>query len=197
MFENLPDRVSVYEVSPRDGLQNERATVPLVSKLRLIDALVAAGLERIEITSFVSPKWIPQLADADEVAQYAEAACRACPSARSVRTRGVSSALAPRECARSPYSSRASETHNRKNVNKTIADTLAAFEETIGPARAEGMRVRGYVSTVWGCPYEGEVDPKRVARNREEAARRWAATRSRSGTRSASARPGRPRASSS
>jgi hydroxymethylglutaryl-CoA lyase len=69
LFDRLPDRVSVYEVSPRDGLQNERATVPLRGKIRLIEALVAAGLERIEVTSFVSPKWIPQLADADDVAR--------------------------------------------------------------------------------------------------------------------------------
>ncbi len=161
MFENLPDRVSVYEVSPRDGLQNERATVPLVSKLRLIDALVAAGLSRIEITSFVSPKWIPQLADADEVAQYAKPPAGVSFSALCPNAKGLARARATgiREIA---VFVSASETHNRKNVNKTIADTVAAFERTIGPARAEGIRVRGYVSTVWGCPYEGEVDPARA-----------------------------------
>jgi hydroxymethylglutaryl-CoA lyase len=160
MFEHLPDRVSVYEVSPRDGLQNERATVPLVSKLRLIDALVAAGLGRIEITSFVSPKWIPQLADADEVAQYAKAPAGVSFSALCPNPRGLARARAAgiREIA---VFVSASETHNRKNVNKTIAQTIAAFQETIGPARAEGIRVRGYVSTVWGCPYEGEVDAER------------------------------------
>jgi hydroxymethylglutaryl-CoA lyase len=161
MFENLPDRVSVYEVSPRDGLQNERATVPLVSKLRLIDALVAAGLSRIEITSFVSPKWIPQLADADEVARYAKAPAGVTLSALCPNAKGLARARAAgiREIA---VFVSASETHNRKNVNKTIADTIAAFEETIGPARAEGIRVRGYVSTVWGCPYEGDIDPARA-----------------------------------
>jgi hydroxymethylglutaryl-CoA lyase len=161
MFENLPDRVSVYEVSPRDGLQNERATVPLVSKLRLIDALVAAGLSRIEITSFVSPKWIPQLADADEVGRYAKAPAGVALSALCPNAKGLARARAAgiREIA---VFVSASETHNRKNVNKTIADTIAAFEETIGPARAEGVRVRGYVSTVWGCPYEGDVDPARA-----------------------------------
>src|ERR1019366_9495978 len=87
MFHNLPDSVSVYEVSPRDGLQNERATVPLRSKVRLIDALVLAGVRRIEITSFVSPKWIPQLADADEVARHARppdgvSFSALCPNAR-------------------------------------------------------------------------------------------------------------------
>jgi hydroxymethylglutaryl-CoA lyase len=161
MFENLPDRVSVYEVSPRDGLQNERATVPLVSKLRLIDALVAAGLGRIEITSFVSPKWIPQLADADEVARYAKPPGGVTFSALCPNARGLARARAAGMREIAVFVS-ASETHNRKNVNKTIADTIAAFEETIGPARDEGMRVRGYVSTVWGCPYEGDVDPERA-----------------------------------
>jgi hydroxymethylglutaryl-CoA lyase len=161
MFENLPDRVSVYEVSPRDGLQNERATVPLVSKLRLIDALVAAGLRRIEVTSFVSPKWIPQLADADEVAQYSKPPAGVTFSALCPNVRGLARARAAGMREIAVFVS-ASETHNRKNVNKTIANTIAAFAETIGPARAEGMRVRGYVSTVWGCPYEGDVDPERA-----------------------------------
>jgi hydroxymethylglutaryl-CoA lyase len=154
--------VSVYEVSPRDGLQNESATVPLSGKLRLIDALVAAGLERIEITSFVSPKWIPQLADADDVAEAVLASARPgvrfsalCPNARGL-DRAKKAGL--KEIA---VFLSASETHNKKNVNKTIDATLGAFEETIGPARDAGMRVRGYVSTVWGCPYEGDVSPER------------------------------------
>ena len=149
MFGNLPDSVSVYEVSPRDGLQNERATVPLRSKLRLIDALVLAGLRRIEITSFVSPKWIPQLADADEVAQHAKAPSGVTFSALCPNARGLERARAGGIAEVAVFVS-ASETHNRKNVNKTVADTLAAFEDTIGPARALGIRVRGYLSTVWG-----------------------------------------------
>jgi hydroxymethylglutaryl-CoA lyase len=161
LFDAAPDRVSVYEVSLRDGLQNERATVPLRGKLRLVDALVAAGLKRIEITSFVSPKWIPQLADADEVAENAKAPEGVTFSALCPNARGLERARAAgiREIA---VFISASETHNKKNVNKTVAETLAAFQETIGPARAAGMRVRAYVSTVWGCPYEGEVDPKRA-----------------------------------
>jgi hydroxymethylglutaryl-CoA lyase len=161
MFEKLTDRVSVYEVSPRDGLQNERATVPLRSKVRLIDALVAAGLDRVEITSFVSPKWIPQLADADEVAQHAKPPAGVTFSALCPNARGLERARAKglREIA---VFVSASETHNRKNVNKSVAETLAAFEATIGPARELGMRVRGYVSTVWGCPYEGTVAPERA-----------------------------------
>ncbi len=154
--------VSVYEVSPRDGLQNEKATVPLGDKLRLIEALAAAGLRRIEATSFVSPKWIPQLADADDVAR----AVMARPSditysALVPNARGLERARSAGMKEIAVFIS-ASETHNQKNVNKSIKDTLAAFEDTIGPARAAGMRVRGYLSTVWGCPYEGEVDPKRV-----------------------------------
>ena len=161
MFQNLPDSVSVYEVSPRDGLQNERATVPLRSKVRLIDALVLAGLRRIEITSFVSPKWIPQLADADEVAQQAKPPDGVSFSALCPNARGLERALAAGMSEIAVFVS-ASETHNRKNVNKTVADTLAGFEETIGPARAQGIRVRGYLSTVWGCPFEGDVDPERA-----------------------------------
>ena len=162
LFSRVADGISVYEVSPRDGLQNEQATVPLSSKLRLIDALVAAGLKRIEITSFVSPKWIPQLADADEVAQRAQAPDDVTFSALCPNARGLARAKTAKLGEIAVFVS-ASETHNRKNVNKTIAGTLKAFEDTIGPARASGMRVRGYVSTAWGCPFEGNVEPDRVA----------------------------------
>ncbi len=159
-----PDEVSVYEVSPRDGLQNEKATVPLGEKLRLIEALTAAGLRRIEATSFVSPKWIPQLADADDVARALPriAAGRAVTySALVPNARGLERAKAAGMTEIAVFLS-ASETHNQKNVNKSVAETLDAFEQTIGPARTAGMRVRGYVSTVWGCPYEGAVDPKKA-----------------------------------
>src|SRR5262245_5912858 len=163
LFDRVPDAVSVYEVSPRDGLQNESATVPISGKVRLIDALVSAGLRRIEITSFVSPRWIPQLADADEVAELilssrAPHAPEVHFSALCPNPRGLERAKTAGMKEIAVFLS-SSETHNRKNVNKTVADTLAAFEETIGPAREAGMRVRGYVSTVWGCPYEGDVSP--------------------------------------
>ncbi|MGH7293288.1 MAG: hydroxymethylglutaryl-CoA lyase, partial [Polyangiaceae bacterium] len=161
LFDRAPDSVSVYEVSLRDGLQNERATVPLRGKVRLIDALVAAGLRRVEITSFVSPSWIHQLADADELAAHVKAPEGVTFSALCPNARGLERARAAGMREIAVFVS-ASETHNKKNVNKSVADTLAAFEQTIGPARELGMRVRGYVSTVWGCPYEGEVDPKRA-----------------------------------
>jgi hydroxymethylglutaryl-CoA lyase len=160
MFEHLPDRVSIYEVSLRDGLQNEHNTVPLREKLRLVDALAAAGLRRIEITSFVSPKWIPQLADADELAKLAKAPPGVTFSALCPNPTGLARAKAANLPEIAVFLS-ASETHNRKNVNKTIDATLGVFEEVVGPAREAGMRVRAYVSTVWGCPYEGEVPPER------------------------------------
>jgi hydroxymethylglutaryl-CoA lyase len=161
LFDKVPDRVSVYEVSPRDGLQNERATVPLASKLRLIDALVAAGLARVEITSFVSPRWIPQLADADEVGRHAHPPAGVSFSALCPNLKGLERARAAGLGEVAVFIS-ASESHNRRNVNKTIDDTIATFEETIAQARAARLRVRGYVSTVWGCPFEGDVDPARV-----------------------------------
>ena len=159
LFTTTPDDVSVYEVSLRDGLQNERVTVPLADKLRLIDALVASGLRRIEITSFVSPKWIPQLADADEVANLARPKPGVRFSALCPNKKGLERAAAAKLPEVAVFVS-ASETHNQKNVNKSIATTMATFEEVVGPARELGMTVRGYVSTVWGCPYEGDVDPK-------------------------------------
>jgi hydroxymethylglutaryl-CoA lyase len=159
-----PDEVSIYEVSPRDGLQNEKATVPLGEKLRLIEALTSAGIRRIEATSFVSPKWIPQLADADDVARALPRIAAGRPvtySALVPNARGLERAKAAGMTEIAVFLS-ASETHNQKNVNKSIAETLAAFESTIAPARAANIRVRGYVSTVWGCPYEGAVDPKKA-----------------------------------
>ncbi len=167
LFAQVPDRVSVYEVSPRDGLQNERATVDLREKIRLIEALAGAGLARIEITSFVSPKWIPQLADADDVAREMMArGGRGDPlrfTALCPNMTGLERAKAAGLTEVAVFLS-ASETHNRKNINKTIAQTFAEFEETVPAALAAGMRVRAYVSTVWGCPYEGTVDPAAAQR---------------------------------
>jgi len=158
MFESLPDRVSVYEVSPRDGLQNEAVTVPTTRKARLIEALVAAGVERIEVTSFVSPKWIPQLADAEEVLSLLPAGgarySALCPNGRGLE-RAKKTGI--KELA---VFVSASETHNRRNVNDSVQGTLAKFREVIRPAVDAGIAVRGYVSTLWGCPYEGDIDPK-------------------------------------
>ena len=159
MFDALPSRVEIYEVGPRDGLQNEKAFVPTEDKIRLIEALVGAGVPRIEITSFVHPRWIPALADADRVAAaFAPTADGPVYSALVPNARGLSRALATplREVA---VFMSASETHNQRNINKTRDETYAAFEPVFAKCAAEGVAVRAYVSTVWGCPYEGAVDP--------------------------------------
>ena len=156
LFDKLPSRVTIYEVGPRDGLQNEARKVPTADKIALVDALSATGLPCIEISSFVSPKWIPQLADASDVAR----GISRCPgvrySALVPNRRGLDNAVAAGMSEVAVFLS-ASETHNKRNVNKTIDETLAAFDQVVGPATSRGMRVRAYVSTVFGCPFEGDV----------------------------------------
>jgi hydroxymethylglutaryl-CoA lyase len=161
LFENLPDHVSIYEVGPRDGLQNEAVTIGTVRKLRLIDALCAAGIKRIEMTSFVSPHWIPQLADADRLADLVGQREGVRMSALCPNQRGLARARVAdlREVA---VFLSASETHNRRNINKSVEQAMAVFRELIPQALAYDMRVRGYVSTAWGCPYEGDIDPRHV-----------------------------------
>jgi hydroxymethylglutaryl-CoA lyase len=161
LFSSLPDAVSVYEVGPRDGLQNEPASVATVNKLRLVEGLVLSGLSRIEVTSFVAPRWIPQLADADDLARMLPRPEHVTYSALCPNAKGVVRARASHIPEVAVFIS-ASETHNRRNVNKSVAETLDVFREFVPGAVKEGMRVRGYVSTTWGCPYEGQVDPKKV-----------------------------------
>jgi hydroxymethylglutaryl-CoA lyase len=156
IFDKLPSRVTVYEVGPRDGLQNEARLIPTADKIAFIDALAATGLPRIEITSFVSPRWIPQLADAVEVARGVRRRDGVHFSALVPNRKGLDRAIEAGMQEVAVFLS-ASETHNKKNVNKTIADTLTAFEEVVPPALERGLRVRAYVSTVFGCPYEGDV----------------------------------------
>ncbi len=166
----MAPRVTVYEVGPRDGLQNEARTLGTDEKLALVQALVDAGLRRIEATSFVSPRWIPQLADAAELTarlprapgvSYVVLVPNGKGLARLLETlRQAGEGHPPVEAA---VFVSASESHNRKNVNKSVEETFRAFEEVVPPALASGLRVRGYVSTVWGCPYEGRVDPGRAA----------------------------------
>lgn len=163
-----PKRVTLYEVGPRDGLQNETARLSIAAKVRLIEALVEAGLQRIELGSFVRPDWIPQLADTDAVAR--DLAPALSPTLRShpalrlsalvPNLRGLERAIAAglREVAVFMSSS---ETHNQKNTNKSIAQSLAHFGEIVPRAREAGVTVRAYLSTVWGCPYEGRIDPQR------------------------------------
>ena len=165
----MASRITVYEVGPRDGLQNEARQVPTAGKLELLAALAGAGLSRVEATSFVSPRWIPQLADAGEVVAALPGGAGVAYAVLVPNDKGLARLLqalerrgagGPRVDAAVFLS--ASESHNRKNVNKGVAETLAAFEAVVGPARERGLRVRGYVSTAFGCPYEGPVEPARV-----------------------------------
>lgn len=157
----VPAAVSIYEVGPRDGLQNEAVVVPTDGKKRLVEALAEAGLRRIEATSFVSPRWVPQLADAVELVQSLALPAGVTLSALVPNAKGLERAREAGLGEIAVFLS-ASESHNRANVNKTIDATLAAFEEVVPPARELGLRVRGYLSTAWGCPYEGAVEPRRV-----------------------------------
>jgi hydroxymethylglutaryl-CoA lyase len=161
VFDQLPPDVTLYEVGPRDGLQNESRMVPTDDKVKLIDALSQTGLRAIEITSFVNPKWIPQLADGGEVSRRIVRKPGVAYSALVPNRQGLDAAIASGMKEVAVFMS-ASETHNKKNINKTIAQTLAAFRETVPPALAAGLRVRAYVSTVYGCPYEGAVDPAKA-----------------------------------
>lgn len=159
MLDALPDQVSIYEVSPRDGLQNEALPIPIEGKKLLLSALVEAGLKRIELTSFVSPRWVPQLADAEQLAREFRAPPGVTLSALCPNAKGLERAQAAGLQEIAVFMS-ASETHNKKNTNKSIAESLEVFHEVVPPALAAKMRVRAYVSTVWGCPYEGNVAPQ-------------------------------------
>ncbi len=161
MLEGLPARVSVYEVGPRDGLQNEAAALPVEARLELIGALADAGEKRIEAGSFVSPRWIPQLASSDEVIRRLPRREGVSYSALVPNRQGLDRALASgiREVA---VFLSASETHSRKNIAKSIDEAVRTYAELVPEAVKAGLAVRGYVSVVWGCPYEGEVPVARV-----------------------------------
>ena len=148
--------VTVYEVGPRDGLQNEPGVMPSAAKVAWVARLVEAGLRRIEVTSFVSPRWIPQLADADEVARAVPRRPGVVYSALVPNLRGFERFRAAGLAVAAFFVS-ASETHNRRNVNRGIAEHLEGFRPVAEQARAHGVRLRCYVSTVCGCPYEGDV----------------------------------------
>ncbi|HMA26992.1 MAG: hydroxymethylglutaryl-CoA lyase [Solirubrobacterales bacterium] len=163
MSEQLPKRVRIREVGPRDGFQNEPEVIPTGEKVRLIGMLVDAGLERIEVTSFVRPDVIPQLADGAEVLGRIEPREGVAFSVLIPNRRGLENALELRDrFQEANFFLSASETHNRKNVNRSIAESLADLEGTIGAARDAGLRCEGVISTSFGCPYEGEVPPERV-----------------------------------
>lgn len=157
----LPTRVTLYEVGPRDGLQNESATLTLDARVRLVEALADSGLERIEIGSFVRPDWIPQLADTDDLAQRVVRKSGVRYVALVPNRTGLDRAIAAGMREVAVFMS-ATESHNLKNTNKTVAQSLEHFAEIVPAAKKRGLFVRAYLSTVWGCPYEGKVDPQRA-----------------------------------
>jgi len=152
-----PARITLYEVGPRDGLQNEPTNLTVDAKVRLVTALADAGLSRIELGSFVRPDWIPQLADTDLVAQRAPKLPGVRYSALVPNRTGLDRAIASGLEEVAVFMS-ATESHNQKNTNKSIAESLEHFREIVPVALQAGVTVRAYLSTVWGCPYEGEVD---------------------------------------
>ncbi|KMY49867.1 hydroxymethylglutaryl-CoA lyase [Peribacillus loiseleuriae] len=154
---NWPKSVTIKEVGPRDGLQNEKLILSTSDKIAWIDRLSYTGLTYLEITSFVHPKWIPQLADAVEVAQNINRNPSVTYAALVPNMKGLESALSCSVDEVSVFIS-ASETHNKQNINKTISETFPILQEVIAAAINEGKTVRGYISTVFGCPYEGDVD---------------------------------------
>jgi hydroxymethylglutaryl-CoA lyase len=162
-----PKKVQIKEVGPRDGLQNEKKVLSTKDKIHLINELSTTGLDYIEITSFVHPKWIPTLADAKEVAKGIKRVNGVTYAALVPNMVGLTSALEANLDEISVFMS-ASETHNQKNINKSIRETLPILKEVVGHARSAKKSVRGYVSTVFGCPYEGRVSVDSVRRVAEE-----------------------------
>jgi hydroxymethylglutaryl-CoA lyase len=158
-----PRRVRIREVGPRDGFQNEPETIPTDAKVELIDALARTGLKRLEVTSFVRADVIRQLADAEEVLDRIDPPGGVAISVLIPNEKGLENALRQRERFHeiNVFLS-ASETHNRKNVNRSIEESLAGLEKVLKRARGEGLRCEGVISVSFGCPYEGHVPPERV-----------------------------------
>jgi hydroxymethylglutaryl-CoA lyase len=168
----LPTAVSIREVGPRDGFQNEPETIPTDRKVELIDALARTGVKRLEVTSFVRADMIPQLADATDVLGRIDVPDEVALSVLVPNERGLENALALLDHSRAGGGRQAfdevnvflsaSETHNRKNVNRSVEESLSGLEIVLGRAREQGLRCEGVISTSFGCPYEGRVAPERV-----------------------------------
>ncbi len=157
----LPERVTLYEVGPRDGLQNVGTPVPVAAKVAFVDALTAAGLGAIEVGAFVSPRAVPQMADSGAVFAAIDQRAGVRYPALVPNARGLDAALAAGVQEIAIFAA-ASETFNQKNINATIGVSIQRFAPVVAGALDAGVRVRGYVSTVWGCPYEGDVAPSAV-----------------------------------
>jgi hydroxymethylglutaryl-CoA lyase len=157
-----PASATIVEVGPRDGLQNESTLVPTDAKVALIDALSMSGLRFIEVTAFVSPKRIPQLADAEEVCKRIARVDGVTYSALVPNVRGYDRATDAAGLRAIAVFLSASETHNRRNIGSSVAEALDTYRDVLARATSEAVTVRGYVSTAFGCPYEGAVSPERV-----------------------------------
>ncbi|XP_026882890.2 hydroxymethylglutaryl-CoA lyase, mitochondrial isoform X1 [Electrophorus electricus] len=158
----LPEKVKIVEVGPRDGLQNEKTIVPADVKIRLIDMLSEAGLPVIEATSFVSPKWVPQMADQEEVMRGIHRKPGVSYPVLTPNLKGYRAAVKAGAMEVAIFGA-ASELFSKRNINCSVEESLQRFEEVMSAAREEKVPVRGYVSCVLGCPYEGSVSPSRVA----------------------------------
>jgi hydroxymethylglutaryl-CoA lyase len=163
----IPKRVTVFEVGPRDGLQNEAATLTVDDKVAFCDALLDAGLSVVEVGAFVSPKWVPQMAGSDEVLRRVRKRAGARTPVLVPNRQGYERARDAGAMEIAVFTA-ASETFNQKNINASIDESFARFAEFVPEAKRDGAWVRGYVSTCFGCPYEGRVDPAKVV----EVARR-------------------------
>lgn len=158
----MPEHVTLYEVGPRDGLQNEKRVIATADKIALIDKLSACGFEKIEATSFVSPKWVPQMADAAEVLAGIAREPGVTYAALTPNMQGYVAAHNARADEVAVFAS-ASEGFSRANINASIAESLERFRPVVAAARADGVPVRGYVSCVTDCPYDGPTPPGKVA----------------------------------
>ena len=158
---SFPSRVQLIDVGPRDGLQNEKQPVPAAVKIELVQRLQAAGLTEIEVTSFVSPKWVPQMADAASVLAGIKRRSGVRYSVLVPNLKGWESAVLSQPDEIVVFGA-ASELFSQKNINCSIAESVERFAPVVAAARAAGMRVRGAISCAMGCPYEGEVAPERV-----------------------------------
>jgi len=159
---SLPSHVRLIEVGPRDGLQNEAQPISVADKVRLVDALTAAGLDYIEVGSFVSPKWVPQMAGSAEVFAQIQRKPGVTYGALAPNLRGFEDAMAAGVKEVAVFAA-ASEAFSQRNINCSISESLKRFVPIMDAARQHGVSVRGYVSCVLGCPYEGDVAPEQVA----------------------------------
>jgi isopropylmalate/homocitrate/citramalate synthase len=163
LFDRVPPEVTIVEVGPRDGLQNEPEPVPLAAKVALIEALADAGLPVVEAGAFVSPRWVPQMAESDAVLRQIRRRDSVRYPVLVPNLKGLEAALAAGATEIAVFGA-ASETFSQRNINCSIAESLDRFRPVVDAARERGVRARGYVSCVLGCPYEGHVAPAAVAR---------------------------------